>query len=54
MRVKITILICITILIWGLNKVDYVTNAFMGNPGYGLMDSIKTDVETLFKKIQKK
>ena len=53
MRVKLTILFCIVALYYGLQRVDYVTNSFFGNPGYGLFDSVKEDVTLFLKKIQK-
>lgn len=53
MRVKITILLCMVALYYGLQRVDYVTNSFFGNPGYGLFDSVKADMTQLLKKIQK-
>lgn len=53
MRVKITVLICILVLYYGLSRVDYVTNSYFGKPGYGLLGSIKADVDTVLKKIQK-
>ncbi len=53
MRVRITFALCLVILYYGLQRVDYVTNSFFGNPGYGLMDSVKADINEILKKIQK-
>lgn len=53
MRVKITFVLCVIVLYYGLQRVDYVTNSFFGNPGYGLFDSVKDDMTQLLKKFEK-